>query len=193
MMNIDDALEALPDTLSWLDAIKSYGDEAISLWRVSGRVSANEPLTGADRHRLAYAITKNQQTSPKEDNTMPNNEAADISMFSDENRPYLIAAQKHRAKLQKSDTKSIFDIAVRLKEMIETKRAADAQRRPKEAVVDANAHRAGWRFGTADARPKNRQEEKEESGDDEDENEKALSDARREHEEYLATAYRQGR
>ena len=33
-------------------------------------------------------------------------EAADVAMFDEVNRPYLLAAQKHRAKLQKAMTKA---------------------------------------------------------------------------------------
>ena len=138
----------LPDDLTWLDAFRYHKDATLELLAISGRVDVNDLLNSADRLRLADILVI-YQTSSKEENTMTN-EAADISMFSDENRPYLLAAQKHRAKLQKSDTESIFDIALRLKEMIEKKRADDAaQRRPEAAMFDASAHRAGWR--TADA------------------------------------------
>ena len=154
MNKIDDALKALPDGLTWGQAM-DLTPEALKLWKVSGRVGPGDLLTDADRHRLADAISK----STKEENTMTStNEAAD-NMFDDVNRPFLLAAQKHRAKLQKSDTEDLFSIARRLRTQVETARAADAKKPATDtALFDASAHRPGWR---TDARRKN--------GEDDDE------------------------
>jgi hypothetical protein len=165
---IDDAIKAaekeLPSNLTWGQAVKSHADAVLPLWQMSGRVAANDELTTADRHRLADAIVK-QQTSAKEKIIMTTDEAA-AAMFADaDQRQLLLAAAKHRAKLQRSDTESIFDIAARLRTQVEAARAADAaQRRPAEAIFDASGHRPGWRL---DARRKNRPEE----GEEEEENE----------------------
>jgi hypothetical protein len=59
---IDDAIKAaekeLPRDLTWVQAVDLIGDEAVSLWKISGKVAANDRLTDADRYRLADAIAK---------------------------------------------------------------------------------------------------------------------------------------
>jgi hypothetical protein len=201
------AESALPDNLTWLSAFKSHPDATLELWQISGKVGVSDLMTKTDRIRLADKILK-QQTSTKENTMTSTNEAADIAMFDEANRPYLLAAQKHRAKLQKFDTESIFDIALRLKQTIEKKRAADAaaQRRPDEAVFDASAHRPGFRDGTQwrhDRRKKRTTQEYDPEGrqqatyvstsEEEDEPEKSLSDARNAYLEYVGNAYKQGK
>jgi hypothetical protein len=187
MNKIDDALKALPSGLTWGQAFDLIPGEALSLWKISGKVAATDELNGVDRRRLADAIVK-QQTSAKEEITMTSTDEGADAMFADaDQRQYLLAAAENRSRLQQSDNESILDIAARLKKAVETARATDAaQRRPK-ATFDAAGHRPGWRL---DARRKNRQEEQEEG---EDEDEKALSDARREHDTYITSAYKQGR
>jgi len=88
------------------------------------------------------------------------NEAADIAMFDEANRPYLLAAQKHRSRLQKSDTEDLFSIARRLRTQVETARAADAKK-PDATLSDTYRlalHRPGWRLETNDARRKKYQQ-----------------------------------
>jgi hypothetical protein len=150
-----------------------------------------------------------QQTSSKEEETMTStNEVAD-NMFEDENRPFLLAAQKYRAKLQKSDTEDLFSIARRLRTQFEAKKAADAadtSQRPEATVFDASAHRPGFRDGTQwrhDRRKKRTTEEYDPEGrqqatyvstsEEEDEPEKSLSDARNAYLDYVQNAYKQGR
>ena len=82
------------------------------------------------------------------------------NMFSDENRPYLLAAQTHRAKLQQSDDESIFDVAARLRTAVEAARAAEKKPNTDAPIFDAAAHRPGWRLSSqiADARRKKYEE-----------------------------------
>lgn len=201
---VKEAEMELPTNLTWKDAFKSHGDATLALWEISGAVACNDKLSKTDRIRLADKIVKHQAAG---DTSMPKQtEAADVAMFDEVNRPYLLAAQKHRAKLQKSSDESIFDIAARLKETIEKKRAADAAQRPEPEVFDASAHRPGFRDGTQwrhDRRKKRTTQEYDPEGrqqatyvstsEEEDEPEKSLSDARNAYLEYVGNAYKQGK
>jgi hypothetical protein len=145
----DDAIKAaekeLPSGLTWAQAVKSHG-EAVSLWQISGRVSADDKLSPADRYRLAYAISK--QTSPKEESTMAStNEAATAMLADADQRQYLLAAANNRSRLQQSDTESIFDIAARLKKTVEAARAADARKPAGDATLSDTDHLAGHHPG----------------------------------------------
>ena len=123
-----DTIRELPDGLTWAQSVKTYGDAALKLWSISGRISANDVMTPADRSRLSDAIKQTSVKETKEENTMTlTNEAADIAMLTDaEQREYLLAAAKHRSRLQQSDTENLFDIAARLRKTVEAARAADA-------------------------------------------------------------------
>ena len=152
------AESALPSGLTWIDAFKSHADATLALWEISGRVACNDKLTPVDRLRLADKIVK---TSTKEENTMPKQtEAGDAMTLADNtDREYILAAAKHRRQLQQSDTESVFDIAARLKETIETKRAADAKKPADATLSDTDRlalHRPGYRL--ADARRKKYQQ-----------------------------------
>jgi hypothetical protein len=73
-----------------------------------------------------------------------------MSLVSNTDREYILAAAKHRRQLQQSDTESIFDIAARLKKAVEAARAADARRKPADDAAlsdtDLSLHRPGWRL-----------------------------------------------
>jgi hypothetical protein len=68
---MNDAIKAaekkLPSGLTWAQAVDLIGDEAVSLWKISGRVAANNRLTDADRYRLADAIVKKSAKPPPTD------------------------------------------------------------------------------------------------------------------------------
>jgi hypothetical protein len=141
------AEKELPSDLTWKDAFKSHTDATLELWEISGKVGANDFLTSTDHLRLADKILK-QQTSSKEENTMTN-EVAD-NMFDEANRPFLILAQKYRAKLQTSDTEDLFSIARRLRAQFEAKKAEDAAKKPAPPDADRFAgNRPGWRLPDA--------------------------------------------
>ena len=202
------AEKALPSGLTWLDAFKSHGAATVlPIWEITGTVAANDKLSSVDRLRLAGAIVK-QQTSKEEDIVTSTNEAGDaLALANSADREFILAAASHRRQLQQSDTESIFDIAARLKEMIEKRRAAEAaQQRPEAATFDASAHRPGFRDGTQwrhDRRKKRTTEEFDPEGrqqatyvstsEEEDDPEKSLSDARNAYLEYVGNAYKQNR
>jgi len=210
MNELNDAVKAaesaLPDNLTWLDAFRSHKDATIELWKISGKVGVGDLMNKADRIRLADKIVKHQATG---DTPMPKQtEAGDaMSLVDNTDREYILAAAKHREQLRQSDTESIFDIAARLKEMIEKRRAAEAaQQRPEAATFDASAHRPGFRDGTQwrhDRRKKRTTEEFDPEGrqqatyvstsEEEDDPEKSLSDARNAYLEYVGNAYKQNR
>ena len=119
--------------------------------------------------------------------TSTNEAAKQDNMFDKSNRPYLLAAQKHRSRLQKSDTEDLFSIARRLRTQVEAARAADAKK-PDATLSDTDRlalHRPGWRLETADARRKKYQQrdpEGRESGtitEEEDDNGSWSHDRRR--------------
>ena len=186
MNKIDDALKALPSDLTWAQAMDVVGEAVLPIWKISGKVAADDQLSDVDRRRLADAIVK-RQTSTKEEITMTSTNEAATMLADAEQRQFLLAAAKHRRQLQKNDMELIFDIAARLRVQVADARAADAaQRRPKATTAfDASAHRPGWR----DARRKNVQEE----GEEEDETLNDCELARREHDAYITNAYKQGR
>jgi hypothetical protein len=202
MNKIDD--KALPDGLTWAQSVKTYGDAALKLWSISGRISANDVMTPADRSRLSDAIK--QQTSSKEE-TMTN-EAVDAFNLADaHDREIMMAAVKYRQKLAQSDDESIFTIASRLRQQLAEARAADAEKPATDtAPFDPSAHRPGFRDGTQwrhDRRKRKTTEEYDPEGhqeatyvstsEEEDYPEKSLSDARNAYLEYVGNAYKQNR
>ena len=174
-MNIDDALKALPDGLTWKAAIRSH-DEAALLWKISGEVALDQRLNDVDRRRLADALVKaNKLIDADKENITMTDEAVDISMFDEANRPFLLAASKHRAKLQKYyDTDDLFLIAKNLRTQFEAQKAADAAKKPAaEPSDDFSGNRPGWRH---DKRKK--EQTAVVRSDDPTKSEEALSDAR---------------
>ena len=100
MNKIDDALKALPSDLTWAQAMDVVGEAVLPIWKISGKVAADDQLSDVDRRRLADAIVK-QQTSTKEEITMTSTNEAAAAMFADaEQRQFLLAAAKHREQLR---------------------------------------------------------------------------------------------
>jgi hypothetical protein len=203
------AERALPSGLTWGQAIDLTRDEAISLFQISGKVAAADVLSPTDCLRLADKIVKHQAAG---DISMPKQtEAGDAMTLADNaDREYILAAAKRRAKLQENDTESIFDIAARLKKAVETERAADAQK-PAATLSDTDRlarHRPGWRTddGTQwrhDRRKRRTTEEYDRrqqatyvsTSEEEDDPEKSLSDGDcyKQYNDYVTTAWKQGK
>jgi hypothetical protein len=144
MNKIDDVIKALPNNLTWIDAIKSHGEAALPLWKISGEVAVDDRLNDVDRYRLADAIVKLTDTG--KENTMTKQTPDANPLLDPQQRQFLLAAAENRSRLSQGD-ESIFTIAARLQKQVTATRAADAAQRPSEAATtfDASGHRPGWR------------------------------------------------